>query len=190
MVKLGGKGGQFMIVGGKQTAAFVDFMQVFNNRPSNGKPVKGCRATPDFIKNHQRPVGGLIKDRCGFNHFNHEGRSATGQIISRTHTRKQPVNHPDMGLGGRNKGTDLGQYRNQGILAQEGRFTGHVRTGNQPQALRIFKTAVIGNKRGIAIFAQGRFNHRMAAATDVKGKAVINGWADTALITGKFGKGG
>ena len=168
MVQLGGKGGQFVIVGGKKAPAFINFMEVFDHRPRNRQTVKGCRPTADFIQDHQGAVGCLIKDRGGFDHFNHEGRTTACQIVRRPHTGKQPVNHADMGLGRRDKGPDLGQNRNQGVLAQEGRFTGHIRTGDQPQALFILKAAIIGDKGRVGIFAKGGLDHRVTPGGNIK----------------------
>ena len=80
-VELFGQCRQFVEMGGKQATATVLLVQMFNRRPGNRQAVIGGGATADFIENHQRPFGRLIENGSGFDHFDHEGRTAPRQII-------------------------------------------------------------------------------------------------------------
>ncbi len=116
----------------EEATTAIDLMQVLHRRPGDGKSVEG-RCTPaDLVQNDQRAVRRLIEDGGGFHHLHHEGRAATRQIVRRADTRKQPVHNADMGSFRRHEGTDLRKDGDQRILAQEGRFTAHVGTGEQP----------------------------------------------------------
>ena len=71
---------------------------------------------------------------------------------------------------GRHEGAHLRQHHDQGILAQEGRFAGHVGTGEQPDAAAVAgEIAVIGDEGGLgACRCSACFDHRMAAVLDRK----------------------
>ena len=66
----------------------------------------------------------------------------------------------------------LGQKGDQRGLAQEGRFTGHVGAGQQPDRRGIAgQVGVIGDE-GRAVAAQRLFDHRVSAAGDAQGAVV------------------
>ena len=54
---------------------------MFQRGPGDGEAVIGGGAATDFIQDHQRAVVGLIQDGGGFDHFDHEGRAASRQIV-------------------------------------------------------------------------------------------------------------
>ena len=85
----------------------------------------------------------------------------------------------------------LGQQGDQGVLAQEGRFTGHVRTGQQPDCGVVLgrKVAVVGDKGRAALFLQSAFHDGVAAADDVEGAAVVDAGCAPVQIAGQIGKG-
>src|SRR5438874_195297 len=95
---------------------------------------------------------GLIEDRRGLHHLDHEGRASAREIVGRPNAREQPVDNTQLGAPRRHETAHLGEDRNQRVLPQEGRLAGHVRTGEQPDATRTFaarrgEIAIIGDER-------------------------------------------
>ncbi len=81
----------------------------------------------------RRALAGLVQDRRGLHHLDHEGRAAAREIVGGADAAEQAIDHADPRRLGRHEGADLRQHRDERVLAQEGRFTGHVRAGHQPQ---------------------------------------------------------
>ena len=119
-------------MGGKQRPTPVGLVQVLHRRPGDRQPVIGGRAATDFVEDDKRTRAGLIEDRGGFDHFDHEGRAASGKIVGRAHPAVQSVNDADAGAICRHIGADLRQNGNQRVLSQEGAFAGHIGAGQQP----------------------------------------------------------
>ena len=97
------------------------------------RPSKVAVPRPISSRMTSEPVGRLVEDRRGLHHLDHEGGSPARQVVSGTDTAEQAVDDPDMGSIRGHERAGLRQYRDQRILPQEGRFTRHVRTGDQPQ---------------------------------------------------------
>ncbi len=179
-----------MVVGGEQGPAAIDLVQMLDRRPGDGQAVIGRRAAADFIQDDQRPGPRLVEDRRGLDHFDHEGRASARQIVGRADPAEQAVDDADMGRRGRNVRTHLGEDGDQGVLAQEGALARHVGTGHQPQALRLAEVAAVGYEApGLARRGQG-LDHRMAAALDLEGQAVVHLGAAVASARSQFGQGG
>src|SRR3546814_2113252 len=85
-------------------------------------------------------------DGGGFHHFHHEGGPALREIVRRADPAEQPVDNADAGAVGGNEAARLRQYRDQRVLAKEGRFAAHVGAGHQPQARGLLKAAIIGDR--------------------------------------------
>ena len=85
----------------------------------------------------------------------------------------------------------LRQHDDQRILAQIGRFTGHVRAGDDRDATclarRIGQIAVIGDK-ALPAHAQGRFHDGMASGHDAEGKRAIDARAHPVAQGGDLGQ--
>ncbi len=142
-------------------------MQGLQYRPGDGEPVQGRRAAADLIHHHQAARAGLMQDRGGFRHLHHEGAAAARQVIRRADAGEQPVDDADGGGGRRHRQPRLRQDHDQRVLAQEGRFAGHVRAGQQHEALGRGKIAVVRHENGLA--GQGGLHHRMPAGGDLEG---------------------
>ena len=121
-----------MIVGREQGPAGGNVVQKLDHGPGNGKAVERGGTTADLIEDDQRTVGCLIEDAGRLHHLDHECGAAARKIIGSTHTREQPVDHADMSEARRYERPHLRQHGDQGVLAQERRFAGHVRAGDQP----------------------------------------------------------
>ena len=76
---------------------------------------------------------------------------------------------------GRDEGADLGEEREKGVLAQEGRFAGHVRAGQEPERARArvvgAEVAVVGDEAAAGA-AERLLDDRVAAAADAEGAAL------------------
>ena len=117
-----------------------------------------------------------------------EARGA-GKIVSRADPRKQPVDNADPGAACRHITSDLGQERNQRILAQEGRFARHVRARDQPNLAGLLpgrgrEIAIVGDKGGSVAF-QRLFDDRMPAALDGKVERGIDLGPDVIVVDRK-----
>ncbi len=117
---------------GEQRAATIAFMQMFNRGPRDRKSVESRGAASDLVENHKCPFAGLIEDGSGFYHLDHEGGSSAREVICCAHAREQPIHDADMCELCRYITSDLRQQRDQRVLAQEGRFAGHVWSGDEP----------------------------------------------------------
>ena len=76
----------------------------------------------------------LVQDRRRLDHLDHEGRAAARQIVGGADAAEQAIDDADMGGPRRHEGADLGQHGDQRVLAQEGRFAGHVGAGRAARA--------------------------------------------------------
>ena len=95
----------------------------------------------------------------------------------------------------RDEGADLRKDGDQRILAQECRFTAHVRAGKQPDravfaALGSRQIAIIGDERSRRLASQGLFHHRMTPAADRKGHRGIDDRSAIGLLRRQIGKAG
>ena len=111
-----------------------------------------------------------MQDGGGFHHFHHEGGSPARQIVRRADPGEQPVHHADARGLRRYRLAGLRQNNCQGVLAQEGRFAGHVRPGQQQQAAFGRQIAVIRHEGRLS--RQCRFDHGMAGGGDMKGNII------------------
>ena len=114
--------GQFVIMRGKQRAAAVVLMQMFDRGPGDRQAVERRGAAPDLVEDDERAFAGLVQDCRGLDHLHHEGGTATRQIVRRADAREQAVDDADPRPARRHEAADLRQQRDQRVLAQEGRF--------------------------------------------------------------------
>ena len=64
---------QFVIMRGDEAPAEDHVVQMLQHRPGDGKPVEGRRSAPDLVEDHEAAAGGLVEDRGGLRHLDHEG---------------------------------------------------------------------------------------------------------------------
>ncbi len=121
-------------------------------------------AASDFVEDDQSAAAGLVEDGGGFDHFDHEGRTAARKIVGRTHAAEEAVDNADPGRGSGHETAHLGHDGDERVLAQEGRFTGHVGPGQQPQAGLVLQTAIVGDEGLAGCRVRQRLDHGMAPA--------------------------
>jgi hypothetical protein len=131
---------------------------------------------------------GLVEDRGGLDHLDHEGRASARQIVGGADAREQPVDDADAGAR-RHEGAHLRQERDQRVLAQEGRLTRHVRAGDQPDrpasAPPRREVAGIGDE-GLAVAFQRLPRRRVAAALDRERQRAVDFGPDVVVIDRQF----
>ena len=185
---------QLVIVGGEEGAAPVDLVEMLDRRPGDGEAVEGRGAAADLVEDDQRPRAGLVEDRRGLDHLDHEGRAAAGEIVGRADPAEQPVDDADPRRLRRHIGAGLGEDGDQRVLAEEGRLARHVRAGDQPDAPRLAaalgaERAVVGDE-GLALGAERLLDHRVPAAVDREGERLLDHRPDIALGLGEHGEAG
>ena len=130
--------GQFVVVGGKQRLAAKPLGRVgdvLDHGAGNAHAVKCGRAAADLIQNDQTLCGGILQDLGHLGHLHHEGGLPSRQVIRCTDAGEDGVHNAHMAFFGRDEGADLRHQRNEGILTHVGRFTGHVRAGDDEAAV-------------------------------------------------------
>ena len=83
-----GERGEFVVVRCEQRSAAIVLMQMLDRRPRDRQAVEGRGPAPDLIEDHQRALAGLVEDRGGLYHLDHEGRAPARQIIRRADARE------------------------------------------------------------------------------------------------------
>ena len=168
---------QFMKMGGEQCPRAIFLVQMLDHRPGDGKTVESGGAAADFVEDHERVFAGLVEDRGGLDHFDHEGRTAAREIVGRADPRIKLVDDPDMGALRGHERAHLGKDGDQCILTQIGRFAGHVRAGHDrdpaASAGGARKLAAVPGK-GLTLQAQRRLDDGMPPAFDLEGKRAID----------------
>ena len=88
----------------------------------------------------------MVQDSGRFDHLDHEGGPAGVQFIMGADTGEYPIYQTNASFTGRYETAHLGHEHNQRHLAQIGRFPGHVRTGDNLNALLLTKGTVVGHE--------------------------------------------
>ena len=179
-----GQLGQLEIVGREQGEAAAVVDQVARDRPGQRQAVEGRGAAPDFVHQHQRVLGGAVQDRRRFGHLDHEGRAAARQVVVGADAGEDAVDRADGGAGGRHIAADIGQQHDERGLAHEGRFTAHVRAGDEQQAALVRQLAVVRDEALDLLF-----DHRMAAFDDGEARRIDQLWCAPVVLQGVAGQG-
>ena len=72
---------QFMKMRGENRPRPIGFMQMLNRRPGDRETIEGRRAATDFIENDERTRRRTIEDCRRLDHFDHEGRTPSREIV-------------------------------------------------------------------------------------------------------------
>ena len=106
-------------------------------------------------------------------------------------TRENSRSHQaDPGRLRRHEQPGLGQHHEQRVLPEEGGFAGHVRPGQQTEALAGRQVAVVRHEGPGAVAGQRRLHHRVAAGDDGELRPLGQLRPAPAGIGGQFGGGG
>ena len=105
---------------------------------------------------------------------------------------EQAVHHAEAEALGRHEGARLGQDGEKRVLAQERRFAGHVRPGDDGEARTAHPAAVqlaVVGCVGIARPAHGGLDHRVAGGLGFEGEAGVDLRAHGFSLRRPFGQG-
>ena len=120
-----------MVMRGEEcfAAELARVVDVLDDGPSNRESVEGACSAADFVEYDEAARGGVGKDVGGFEHLDHEGALAGGNIVLGADTGEYPVDDADGGLVGGDERADLGHERYESDLPQPAAFAGHVGSG-------------------------------------------------------------
>ena len=126
-----GQFGEFVIVGGKESARASVRLQMFDDGPGDGEAVEGGGAAADFVEQHQALRRGEIQNRGDFAHFHQKGGAAAREIVGGADAREDAIGDGQARLFGGNERADLRQQHDERGLAQVGGFAAHVGAGDE-----------------------------------------------------------
>ena len=161
---------------------------VLHDGPGYGDTVVGGGTAAQLVEQHQAARRQVVQDVGGFVHLYHEGRLTHGDVVAGAYTGKYLVHQPDVRTLGRHEAAYLRHEGDERRLAEEGRLTGHVGTGDDDNLLRLaVEHDVVGN----IFFANGQllFNDRMASLMDIEHIVVSYHRTYVVVLTRHVGKG-
>ena len=158
-------------MGGEDGAALDGVAEVFCDAPCDGEAVEGGGAAADFVEDDETASGGVVEDGGGFVHFDHERGLAAGEVVAGTDAGEDAVDEADFCVSGGDEAAGLGHEGEEGDLADVGGFSGHVRAGEDDEAvLGGFEEDVVGDE---FFFGEVLVEDRVAAVFDGEGERVI-----------------
>ena len=176
-----------MIVGGKQGARADYVVQVLGHCPGNGHTVVGRSSAPDLVENDKALAGRVAQDVRGLAHFQQEGGFAACQVVARAHPGKHAVAQADARRARGNETPRLGQDHTQGGLANQRRFSRHVRPGHDEDLLALgIQAQIIGHE---AAGGGQTFHHRMPAVPQFQHLGIVDHGPAIAVMVGLLGQG-
>ena len=137
---------QFEVVRGEQRVAAVVRQQMPGDGPREREAVEGRSAAADFVHQHEALRRRVVEDRGGFGHFDHERGAAAGQVVGGADAREDAIDRAERRAPRRHIAAHVSHQRDQRGLAHEGRFTAHVRAGDQEQLALGVQRAVVGDE--------------------------------------------
>ena len=186
--KLSFKLSQLMVMRSEQClcAEQLRIRHMLNHRPGDRKTVERTRSSSDLIENQQTVRGCIPKNICHLRHLNHKRTLAACQVIGCADTGKDPVHNTDVCLRSRNKRTDLCHQHNEGRLAHIRRFTGHVRSGDDGNAVvTVVKQGIVCDKH---IVWNHLLDHWVTAVLDINLSAAVQLRTHIVVVLGNVGK--
>ena len=114
-----------------------------------------------------------MQDHRGFEHLDHEGGLAAGDIVRGPDPGEKFVEESEPDLVSRHERANLGHQYNEGRLAEKGGFSGHVRTGQHDNLLAVLVQINVIRHIFLSRFHQC-LNDRVASRLDAQGMAPVN----------------
>ena len=141
--------GQLEVVRGEQRECPSLLSHVVRRGPRQRQAIEGAGAAADLVHQHQALRRGVVQDRRGLGHLDHERRAATGDVVGSTDARKDAVQWSDPEGICRHETADVGEYRDQRGLSHVRRFAAHVGAGDDYQALFVRQGQVVRDERSL-----------------------------------------
>ena len=155
-----------MIMGREKSLGSDDLgvAYVFDDRPGKTKSIESTGAAPDLIQDQQAVAGGMAEDVGNFAHFDHKGRLSAGQVVRSADAGKNTVRNRDARAVCRNEAADLSHQDDGGHLPHVGRFSAHVWSGDDRDAVILhIHIGIVGDE---SIIRQHPFYYGMTAFFD------------------------
>ena len=121
---------------GEQSLGAGARVDIFDRGPGDGKTVVGGGAAADFIEQDQGARRCGVKNRGGFGHLDHKGRTAPGEIVAGSDSGKNAIyDAQPRGTRG-DEGSHLGEDYGQRRLAQVSGLPAHVGASQDQHGVR------------------------------------------------------
>ena len=176
---------ELVVVGGKHRAAAQIAGQVFAHGPGDGEAVERCRASANFIEQHEGAITGVVKDVGGFRHLHHEGGLTGRQIIHSTHAGEDSIGNANGGGAGGHPTADLRHQLDEADLAQVAALATGVGAGEHHQVGAITELHIIGDEGGLH---QPLLHHGVTAGLQLQDAAVGDGGSAVAPCGSDIGQ--
>ena len=146
-------------------------MNKLHDSTCNTHTVKSTCTTSNLIQNNQTVFSCVSENLCNFIHFYHECTLTSRQIVTGTDTGKNLIYRANSCLTCGNKAAHLCHQDQQSNLAHIGRFTCHIRSGNNNHTFIIIIDGCIIRNENLAI--QQTLYNRMTTVINLYFTAII-----------------
>ncbi len=139
-------------------------------------------------------MGGVVEYLGRFHHLDHECRAPGVQLVVGANTSEDAIHQTNPGRRRRHVAADLGHQGDQRHLPQIGRFTAHVRPGDDLDKRAVGEISVVGHKPFATrhprhqTVAQRSLNDRVTAILDMEFGAVRQLRTDVVVEGGNLGQ--
>ena len=145
---------------------------IFHNSPCNTESVKCTCSAADLIEDQKRVGCCIAENVSDLIHLDHKCTLSACQIIRRADTCKDTVHNTNICRCRRNVASNLRHQNDQRSLSHIGRFTCHIRSGNdRDTVVMIVQVSIIIDKH---IIDDHFLNNRMSSALDVDCSVLID----------------
>ena len=180
---------QFVVMGGKERSGmgFRMIMDILHDGPGDADAIIGGSASSQLIKQHQAARRQVVHDICSLRHLHHEGRFTHRDIVAGTNTGENLIHQTNVGTFRRHETTYLRHQRDESRLAEQGRFTRHIRTCDDDDLLTVaiqlhIVWHILFTDRQLA------FDDRMASLADIQYIIVADHRTDILVGSCNLGK--
>ena len=134
---------------------------MLEHRAGDAHAVERRGAAPDLVKDQQAAARGVFQNIRNLGHLYHKGGLPGGHVVRRADAGEDRVYHTDFRRLRGYKAADLRHQHDQRDLAHIGGFTGHVRAGDDRDAVFLLIELHIVRHKGRAV--EHLFHHGVAA---------------------------
>ena len=180
--------GELVVVRGEEGAALGLVVQKLGDAPRDAQAIERARAASDFIEDHEAARRGVIADVGGLVHLDHESALPAREVVVRADAGKNAIGNSDFRLLRGHPRSDLRHENEERDLADVGAFSGHVRAGDDEEAVRgVVERGVVGDE----FFLHERLiQNGVATIGDADAEVVADLWSAVAEKTRGFGEAG
>ena len=181
---------QLMIVGGEECPrlGLAVLVQILHDGPGDGDAVVGAGAPSQFVEEHEGARRHIVEDIRSLGHLHHESGFAEGDIVAGTHTGEYFVHQTDSRALCGHKAAHLGHEYHECRLTQQRRFSGHIRSGDDHDLLRLI---VEQDAVGHIALAHGHLglDDGVSSLPDIEHRGGIDNGPHIMVLLSRLGKG-